>query len=240
MGAIATPVLERDQGSVSESHGERPSLGDILLLVLLFLFVIWTIKVWESLSGQSLAQWGMRPREVRGLLGLVTMPLLHKDFAHLVSNSVALLTLGVTLLYFYPRVAFRVVVGVWLLGGLLVWLLARPSIHIGASGIVYGLASFLFFGGVIRRNRASVGPALIVAMLYGGAVWGILPIERGISWEGHLFGAVTGLGFAILYRNVDRPLPEEWPEEGAAVREESGELCEEEDALWEKRRDSGK
>lgn len=236
MSNITFPVPEENQGSDSGRQREGPSLGDILLVLLLFLFVIWSIKIWETHGGRSLVEWGMRPRSPRGLLGVLTMPLLHKDFAHLYSNSVAVLTLGLPLLYFYPRMALKVIAGVWLWGGLLVWLLARPSFHIGASGLVYGIASFLFFSGIIRRDRGSLGPALIVALLYGGAVWGILPIERGISWEGHLFGALTGLGFAILYRNVDRPVVDDWPEEDVLL-DESGEAREPENHPREVGRD---
>ena len=184
-----------------------------LIAVLLGLFAIWSVKIVETFWGLSLYQWGMYPRTLKGLLGIATMPFLHADFQHLYSNSFALLVLGLGLFHFYERVAKRVLAYSTILAGGLVWLLARPVYHIGASGIVYSLSAFLFLSGVLRRDRRSMGAALVVALLYGGAVWGVLPFYPQISWEGHLFGAVAGCYLALIYRNVDRPLSEAWAED---------------------------
>ena len=192
---------------------EKRQFQNHVLFVLLVLFVIWTIKIVENQSGISLSDWGLRPRTPRGLLGIVTMPFLHGDVEHLISNSVGWFILGLGLLHFYPKVAARVLLHSWFWGGLLVWVLARPSSHIGLSGIIYSLSAFLFLGGVLRRDRRSVGAALIVALLYGASVWGMLPYRPDISWEGHLFGAIVGVILAIAYRGVDLPKPDDWDEE---------------------------
>ena len=181
-----------------------------LAVILLVLFLLWSIKIGEIFFGRSLSHWGLWPRTAEGLVGILTMPLLHGDFDHLVSNSVGLFFLGLALLHFYPKVAAKVVLLTILWGGLLVWLMARPAYHIGASGLIYGLSSFLFFSGLLRRDRRSVGAALIVAFLYGSAVWGVLPYKVGISWEGHLFGAIAGTLLALRYKNIDPPPKPQW------------------------------
>jgi membrane associated rhomboid family serine protease len=117
------------------------------------------------------------------------------------------------LFYFYRPVAFRVFFLTWIITGILVWLGGRSSYHIGASGLIYGFASFLFFSGIIRNNINLMAISLLVVFLYGGLVWGILPYDYKISWESHLFGALTGLALAITYRNYGPPPPSEIADE---------------------------
>ena len=114
-----------------------------------------------------------------------------------------MLILGTAFLYFYPRSAAAGLSVIYLGTGLLVWLFARNSIHIGASGLIYGMMFFLFLVGILRRDRPSIAVSLIVFFMYGGLVWGILPIQRGISFESHLAGAVIGVGLAIMLRRRD-------------------------------------
>lgn len=187
-----------------------------LIIALVYLAIIWTVHMIKRGLNLDWDQWGVLPRTERGAWGILFMPFLHRDFAHLISNSAPLFVLFLSTLQFYPRIGIRVLLGVQLMGGGLVWAFARPSFHIGASGVVYGLGAFLFFSGWFRRDTKSMAIACIVAFLYGSMVWGVLPTQPDISWEGHLFGAFSGVLMAYLHRNVDRPKPYSWEEEEPA------------------------
>ena len=154
----------------------------------------------------SFVKWGLLPRTWSGLRGILTMPLIHGDVEHLLANSFGLLFLGLGLPMFYPKVTGRVVLAGIFMSGAGVWLFARPAYHIGASALIYCLSSFIFFSGLFRRDRKSIGGALVVSFLFGASVWGVLPLEKGISWEGHLCGALTGILLAWRYRKIDLPL----------------------------------
>ena len=193
------------------SKGE--SFHTHILYVSTIVLFIWSVEITELLLQTSFSHWGLKPRTAQGLLGIVTMPFLHGDFDHVWSNSFGLIALGLMMLQFYRRVTLRVVIISTLCSGALVWLFARPSYHIGASAVIYALSGFLFISGLLRRDRASLGALLIVSFLFGASVWGVLPLQVGISWEGHLFGALTGIALAFIYRNVDLPPSEEETEE---------------------------
>lgn len=177
-----------------------------LLGALVLLALIWTVKMVEITTGQSLTSWGLYPRDLKGLIGIITMPFIHGDMDHLFNNTPGVLFLSLGTFHFYRKIAPRVMIYSVLIGNLLVWLFARESYHIGASGLVYSLSAFLFFSGVMRRDKQSTGAAMIVALLYGGAIWGLFPFQQGVSWEGHLFGAVAGTYLAFWYRHVDTPV----------------------------------
>ncbi len=170
-----------------------------------FLALVWLI---------NLAQWGLdlppdpfgiRPREWSGLPGIVFAPLVHGSFEHLVSNTPPLLVLGTAMLFLYPNSALRVVPAVYLGTGLAVWLFARPSVHFGASGLVYGLASYVFVAGLLRRDRRAIAASLLVWFMYGSLAWGVFPIQEGVSWETHLAAALIGVAFAFALRRLDVP-----------------------------------
>jgi len=186
-----------------EQHSHR--LRGHLLLMLLLLLVIWSVKIAEYLLEARFFTWGLFPRDWSGLIGILTMPFLHKDFPHLYANTFGVFVLGMGLFQFYEKVAVRVLLHSALWGGLLLWLFGRPSYHIGASGVIYSLSAFLFLAGVLRRDRSSIGAALVVSLLFGGSIWGVLPIHPGVSWEGHLFGAIVGCILAYSYRGIDLP-----------------------------------
>lgn len=174
-----------------------------ILIPILFVFTIWLVHLLQFTLRFDFAVLGIYPRDTTTLLGIFTAPLIHGSWGHLISNTLPVLFLGVLLFVIYPRAALAVWIINYLLTGLLVWLFARSSYHIGASGIVYGLASYLFFSGFIRMDVKSIAIAGGVAILYGGMVWGILPLESGVSWESHLFGGISGLLLAILFRKSD-------------------------------------
>lgn len=183
------------------------------LIPLTFPIIIWLIHLVSVLLSYNLSPFGILPRKLSGLIGILTSPLIHGSFSHLLSNTAPLIILGIGIFYFYPKSAYRSFVLIYFGTGFLVWLLGRQVFHIGASGVVYGYVSFLFFSGIFRKDNKSIALSLLVVFLYGGLVWGILPGMKGISWESHLFGAVTGLAAAFIFRNVDPPKSYDWEDE---------------------------
>ena len=166
------------------------------------LFLFWLVHFISHIKGINLISWGIEPGSYRGLLGIIFSPFIHSDFSHLMSNSSAFLILGLLSLGLYGYVGLKVIIYSTLISGLGIWLIGRPTIHIGASGIVYGLGFFLLISAIIRRDRKSGSLALIVCFLYGSLIWGVLPLKDGVSWEGHLFGAFAGIITALYYRKI--------------------------------------
>ncbi|MCS6991731.1 MAG: rhomboid family intramembrane serine protease [Chitinophagales bacterium] len=192
-----------------------------VLIPLYFTLLLWAVELLEWAVQGRWEQYGIMPREVRGLIGVLLAPFLHDNFSHLISNSIPLVLLGAALIYFYGDLAYRVVLITWVIDGLGVWLMGRPSYHIGASGLVYGMTSFVFFSGLLRKNRSLLSLSLAVVFVYGGLVWGMLPYLTHLSWEGHLMGFLCGIVLAVLFRNMgpgDDPLPQwmhdedDWPQ----------------------------
>ncbi|MGQ0829648.1 MAG: rhomboid family intramembrane serine protease [Bacteroidota bacterium] len=170
-----------------------------------FVAFLWAIRVFEEIEHINLSWYGLYPRSVHGLLGIVTGPLLHADFDHLRANSIPLLVLGPIILFFYRSIAFQIFFWVYLMTGVWVWAAARESYHIGASGVIYGFITFLFFSGVFRKDTRLLALSLLVTFLYGGAIWGILPLQNGMSWESHLLGSLAGLITAYNFRKEGPP-----------------------------------
>lgn len=168
---------------------------------MLFILILWIIKISEILLNLDFAFLGIFPLKTKGLIGVLTAPLIHSDISHLLANSVPLLILGTGLFYFYNKIAFRVFFMSYFIANIWIWLGARQAYHIGASGIVYSIASFLFVSGVIRKNIKLMAIALLVVFLYGSMVWGVLPLQPQISWESHLMGAIAGIVLAFYYRD---------------------------------------
>ena len=179
---------------------EKISWLNVLFFPLFFVALLWIIKYAEFVFDVDLGGFGVYPRKLQGIVGVITSPLIHGDAKHLFSNSIPLLVLGGGIFYFYKQVAYRVFAFIYLASGFWVWIFARESYHIGASGLVYGLATFIFFSGLIRKNKYLMAFSLFVVFVYGSLVWGVLPLEVGISWESHLMGAVAGIIAAIYYR----------------------------------------
>ncbi|HEY1325888.1 MAG TPA: rhomboid family intramembrane serine protease [Casimicrobiaceae bacterium] len=189
-----------------------------LKLSLAFVALLWLIQVVISAPEVRIGDLGVRPREWTGLLGILTAPLVHGDWAHLVGNSVPLVVLGTTMLHLYPKSSRVVLPAVYLGPGIAVWLLARGGAsHIGASGLVYGMFAYVLVAGIIRRDRRAVAAALLVCFLYGALVWGVLPIEARMSWETHLAAATIGVLLAFALRERDIPMRKRysWEQEDA-------------------------
>jgi membrane associated rhomboid family serine protease len=189
----------------TRSERSRASFRLAARLSVGFVALLWVIALlgW----GLELERFGVRPRQWLGLPGILAGPLLHADFAHLIANSLPLVVLGTVMLQLYPGAAFRVLPAIYLGPGIAVWLFARGGVHVGASGLVYGLLAYVFVAGLIRRERRAIAASMLVAFMYGALVWGVLPIRQGMSWETHLAAALIGLSLAIVLRNLDKPPP---------------------------------
>jgi membrane associated rhomboid family serine protease len=159
---------------------------------------MWIVALVDAGTSTQLARYGIRPRSEDGLVGILAAPFLHANFAHLIANTGAFIVLGM-LVAAVSRRYWPVTVGVALISGVAVWLIAAPNtIHIGASGLVYGYAAFLVAWGLVTRRASSILVAVLVVLLYGGLVFGVLPTQQGISWQGHLFGAIGGVVMALV------------------------------------------
>jgi membrane associated rhomboid family serine protease len=174
-----------------------------LKIALWFTAFLWLILITDSLFSLGLAHYGLRPKHLDGLIGILTAPLLHSGAEHLFSNSLPLIVSLTTVLYLYPRSAMRVIPVIWLGSGLLAWVIGRESLHFGASGFVYGLLAYVFISGLLRLDMRSVAVSVMVWFLYGSMIWGVLPIRPNMSWELHLCGAILGVAMAIVFRRWD-------------------------------------
>jgi len=184
-----------------------------IFIPLTFPVVLWMVYFISLSLNLDLSRMGILPRDMFGFLGIISGPIVHANFSHLLSNTIPLIILGWAIFFFYSKVSYKTFIVIYVLTGLLVWLFAREVYHIGASGIVYGIVSFLFFSGIFRRDNKSISIALIVTFLYGGIVWGILPGQKGISWESHLFGGIAGIITAFILRKIDPPKQYDWEDE---------------------------
>ena len=189
----------------TNSDRSRANFRLAVKISLVFVALLWLIQIVNWGLDLGPGDFGVRPRQAEGLFGILVAPLVHGDFGHLLANSLPLLILGTTMLYLYPRSALRVLPAVYFGSGIAVWLFSRGSSHIGASGLVYGLVSYIFVAGLLRRDRRAIAATLLVCFLYGTLVWGVLPIQPRMSWETHLAAAMIGAALGLLLRNFDIP-----------------------------------
>lgn len=173
---------------------------EVLVIPSVFVFLIWVVYWIEIQFSLNFTRAGILPRSLSGLKGIVFSPFIHSGTSHLFNNSIPLFVLISFLVYFYRSVYLKVLLFGGFLSGLLTWLIAREAYHIGASGIVYLVFSFVFFSGIIKKQFQLVAVSLIVIFLYGSMIWYIFPIKDGISWEGHLSGLLVGLIFAFVFK----------------------------------------
>ena len=173
---------------------------NVLLVPLVAIVIIWLIYWIEITFGYNFNKYGILPRDFKGLRGIFLSPLIHSNISHLSNNSVPLFVLLASLFYFYRKIAFKVLFYGVFFSGFMCWLIARDSYHIGVSGVIYLLFSFVFFSGIIRKHYRLIAMSLVVIFLYGSMIWLLLPTEDRISWEGHLSGFLVGFFYAYLYR----------------------------------------
>ena len=189
------------------------SIG-VVLYPLIVVLSLWLVFWFELRFGYNFTPFGVKPREISGLVGIIFSPFIHSTLSHLWHNSVPTLVLIAGLFYFYKPVAWQVLFWIVLGSGLGTWLIGRDAYHIGASGVVYGLASFLFFKGIWSKHYRLTAFSLIVVFLYGSLIWGTMPIRDGMSWEGHLSGFLTGLILAFVIKTkIAKPVKYVWETE---------------------------
>jgi membrane associated rhomboid family serine protease len=173
----------------------------IFLVPVIYVLAIWIIYLIEITLGLNFNKFGVYPRTLSGFKGVFFTHFIHSNTSHLFNNSIPLFVLLCSLFMFYRKVAYKVLLIGGFLTGLMTWIIARDSYHIGASGIVYLLFSFVFFSGIFRKHFRLVALSLVIIFLYGSMIWYVLPIKDGMSWEGHLSGFVTGFLLSFIYRN---------------------------------------
>ena len=187
----------------SESDGlqlTRRHLVESIRFPIIAVTILWLVHLWQVTDGFDPGAYGIMSRRAWGLRGIVTAPLVHGSWAHLISNTLPLFVLTFISLYFYRKVAMRAFWLIYFLTGISVWMFARPVSHIGASGVIYGLVAFMFWNGIFRRSLRSIILAAIVMLLYSGMFLGVLPDQEGISWESHLIGSLAGIFAAFLFK----------------------------------------
>jgi membrane associated rhomboid family serine protease len=168
-----------------------------IIQFILVLYAVYLISIFIPIT-----KFGIVPRTSYGLVGIITAPFLHGSLRHLVSNTIPLLVFLFMMNHFYPKKIIPVVLFTIIVGGLLVWLLGRNASHIGASGLVYGLAAFLIANGFIEQKFVPLLISFAVIILYGGMIWGVFPsVYRYVSWESHLFGAIAGVLISYILKN---------------------------------------
>ena len=188
---------------------EKKKILSTLFIPFLFLLLMWLVKVIEVNFQISLVRYGVFPQTIDGLKGILFSPFIHKDFTHLINNSYPILILGGMLFTIYRKIATQLFVWLYFIAGFWLWVIGRPSFHIGASGLIYALASFLLVSGIIRENPRLTAVSMLVIFLYGSMIWGLLPTKEPISWEGHLAGFIAGILVAIFYKN-EGPKPKKY------------------------------
>lgn len=203
----------------------KPEVRHIIIagtVPLFFIFILYIIKIWEVGMGWEFIQLGIYPFKMKGLLGIFTHPLIHSNFAHLAANTLPLFFLSWCLYYFYHGLASSLFFILWVSCGILTFLIGKPGWHIGASGLIYGLAFFLFFSGVLRKHIPLMAISLLIAFLYGGLVWNMFPFftPENTSWEGHLSGAVSGILCAFAFKHYGPQRPEHFADEAEEEEKE--------------------
>ena len=183
-----------------KTYNQLKLTKEVLLIPFFFIFSIWFIYWIEIKFSLNFTKFGVLPRSLSGLKGVIFSPFIHSNTNHLFNNSVPLFVLISFLIYFYRSVYLKVLIFGSFLSGLLTWIIAREAYHIGASGVVYLVFSFVFFSGIIKKQFQLVAVSLIVIFLYGSMIWYVLPIKEGVSWEGHLSGFLIGLLFAFVFK----------------------------------------
>ena len=208
-------MSETDPEIFDEAAFYRKKLLLSIIIPGIFVFLMWFVKIVEVLFDADFSFLGIYPMEAKGLPGILLSPLIHENFKHLFDNSIPLFFLATAVFYFYSEVALKVSFWTYLLTGLFVWFAGREAWHIGASGLVYGLASFLFFSGIIRRYFRLTALSLLIVFLYGSMVWGMLPdFYKNVSWESHMLGFISGIILAVWFRNEGPQRPVyEWMDE---------------------------
>ncbi|MDX1470830.1 MAG: rhomboid family intramembrane serine protease, partial [Flavobacteriaceae bacterium] len=183
----------------------------VIAYPLAFVLIIWFVFWVQVRFFYSIKSFGIYPRTLEGLQGILFSPFIHSDIEHLYHNTFPLLILSMALFYFYRKISWKVLFYGILLSGLITWLIGRPANHIGASSVIYVLASVIFFKGVFDKNYRLIALSFLVVFLYGSMIWYLFPIKDEISWEGHLGGFIAGFVFSLIFRkSIAKPERYKW------------------------------
>lgn len=186
----------------------------VIAYPILFVLILWLIFWFEVRFGYNFSRYGIYPQTLKGLRGVLFSPFIHGSIQHIYHNTIPLFVLSTAMFYFYRQIAWKILFYGILLSGLLTWLIGRPSYHIGASGLIYVLVSFTFFKGIFAKHFRLIALSLLVIFLYGSMIWYTLPIDKSISWEGHLSGLIVGFLFALIFKKtIAKPKKYAWQEE---------------------------
>ena len=185
------------------------------IIPLFLLFILYILKFLETGMDWDFKKLGVYPMEKRGVFGIFAHPLVHSSFKHLFANTIPFFFLSWCLFYFYRDIAPYIFFTIWIGCGVFTFLIGKPGWHIGASGIIYGLAFFLFFSGLLRKHVPLIAISLLITFLYGGLVWNMFPqfAKETTSWEGHLSGAITGTLCSIAFMKYGPQRPEPFADE---------------------------
>ncbi len=181
---------------------------------ILFVLIIW-ITFWLDMKfNLNLKLYGIYPRSFEGLIGIFFSPFLHSSLEHLINNSIPLFLLSSFTFFFYKKLSWRIIILGIFFSGLITWIIGRNSYHIGASGLIYVLMSFILFKGIFSKNFNLMALSLVVVFIYGSLVWYIFPLKQNMSWEGHLSGFLIGFFFALLFKqNIPKKYTYDWENE---------------------------
>lgn len=186
----------------------------VIAYPIFFVLTLWLVFWFEVRFGFNFSKYGIYPQTLKGLRGVLLSPFIHGNIQHLYHNTIPLFVLSAAMFYFYRAITWKVILWGILFSGFLTWYIGRPSYHIGASGLIYVLISFTFFKGIFAKHFRLIALSLLIVFLYGSMIWYTLPIEEGISWEGHLSGLIVGLAFALFFRKeIAKPKKYIWEQE---------------------------
>ena len=193
---------------MNRSEGVKGLMGEVksqIGILVGFVGLMWALEILDLFLGGALNQFGIRPHSIVGLRGILFAPFLHGSLLHLIANTVPFVILGWLVMLRRTSDFWPVTIIVMLVAGLGTWLFAPPwTVHIGASGVVFGYLGFLLSRGYFERSIGAIAMSLLVGMLYGGMIWGVLPGQLGISWQGHLFGFLGGILAAQMLAQLRR------------------------------------
>ncbi len=205
VGTVSTsaPVTVPGPTFADQLRGTQPAMVAVGAMVA----VQWVSEVVDTLNHHRLDRFGVRPHQLRGLRGIAFAPFLHAGFGHLIGNTVPFAVLGVLIALGGIRQLASVTAIVMIVSGLGMWLFGSSNqVHIGASGVVFGYLAYLLSRGFFARNIKQIALGALVGAIYGGILWGVLPTQQGVSWQGHLFGALGGVLSAKLLSKRRGPL----------------------------------
>ena len=181
---------------------------------ILFVLIIWITFWFDMKFNLNLKSYGIYPRSIKGLIGVLFSPFVHNSLEHLVNNSIPLFILSSFIFFFYKKLSWRIITLGILFSGIITWIIGRNSFHIGASGLIYVLMSFILFKGIFSKNFNLMSLSLVVVFIYGSLVWYIFPLKQNMSWEGHLSGFLIGFLFALYFKqNVPKKYSYDWEKE---------------------------